>query len=101
MHGVCVGCGDNMGDSVGDGHLGHGAGNFEGLSAVVDAWKYVTVNVDHPLEREYRRRAADDNESTDARFSARRESGRKRPERSARRHTASQVFRSATGALAS
>ena len=63
MNGIRVRCADHMSNAVGDGHLGHGAGNFEGFSAIVDAWKYVTVNVDHPLEREYRRRAADDNES--------------------------------------
>jgi hypothetical protein len=38
---------DDVRDSVGDGHFGHLDRGFEGVRAVVQAWKDVAMDVDH------------------------------------------------------
>ncbi len=38
---------DHMGNAVGDGHFGHGDGGVERVRTVIEARKYVGMNVNH------------------------------------------------------
>jgi hypothetical protein len=42
-----VGSADDVGDAVGDSHFRHVAGDIEGVGAIVEARKYVAMNVNH------------------------------------------------------
>lgn len=42
--------GDHVSDAVGDGHFGHGAGDFHALGAVVQSRENMAMNVDHLLQ---------------------------------------------------
>lgn len=47
-----VGRADHVGNAIGDGHFRHGESEFEGVWAIVKAWKDVAVNVDHVFEED-------------------------------------------------
>jgi hypothetical protein len=51
MGGMGMGRGDNVGNTVGNSHFRHGAGDIEGVGTVVKARKYVAMKVNHVLGR--------------------------------------------------